>query len=95
MLIRKIKQMDIQNVDIVLVEDNRHDADLTIRALKKSRIANSLIHLKDGEEAIDYFFCRGAFEKRNKMHVPKIVLLGIKMPKGNGIERSKRTSIPG
>ncbi|HEV8282889.1 MAG TPA: response regulator [Chitinophagaceae bacterium] len=73
-------------IDIILVEDNRADADLTIRALKKNRIANSLIHLKDGEEALDYIFCRGAYEKRSISDIPKLILLDIKMPKVDGIE---------
>lgn len=73
-------------IDIVLVEDNKADAELTIRALKKNRIANSLIHLNDGEEAIDFIFCRGAYEKRNIHDIPKLILLDIKMPKIDGIE---------
>jgi len=78
--------MDKKTADIILVEDNRHDAELTIRALQKSRIANSLLHLKDGEEALDFFFCRGAFSKRSITDFPKVVLLDIKMPKLDGIE---------
>ena len=82
--------MDTTTADIVLVEDNRHDAELTIRALQRSRITNSLIHLKDGEEAVDFFFCRGAYAKRNIADRPKLVLLDIKMPKLDGIEVLKR-----
>jgi len=78
--------MDTKTADIILVEDNRHDAELTIRALQKSRIANSLLHLRDGEEALDFFFCRGAFSNRNVTDIPKVVLLDIKMPKLDGIE---------
>jgi len=78
--------MDTKTADIILVEDNRHDAELTIRALQKSRIANSLLHLRDGEEALDFFFCRGAFSNRNVADIPKVVLLDIKMPKLDGIE---------
>lgn len=78
--------MDIKTADIVLVEDNRHDADLTIRALKKNNIGSSIIHLKDGGEALDYFFCRGTFSSRNRKEKPKVILLDIKMPKLSGIE---------
>ena len=87
---RKIKNMDTKTADIVLVEDNKHDAELTIRALQKNRIVNSLIHLKDGEEALNFFFCKGAFSGRNITDIPKVVLLDIKMPKLDGIEVLKR-----
>jgi DNA-binding response OmpR family regulator len=76
--------------DIVLIEDNRHDAEFTIRALQQNRIVNSLIHLKDGEEAMDFFFCTGAFSSRSMQDLPKVVLLDIKMPKLNGIEVLRR-----
>jgi CheY-like chemotaxis protein len=82
--------MNTAKVDIVLVEDNPDDAELAMRALKKNRIVNSLIHLKDGEEAINFFFCRGIYEKRNFKDLPKLILLDIKMPKVDGIEVLKR-----
>lgn len=91
--------MTPEKIDIILVEDNTADAELTIRALKKNGIANSLIHLKDGEEALDYIFCRGAYEKRSISDIPKLILLDIKMPKVDGIEvlrkikSDKRTKI--
>jgi len=66
-------------VDILLVEDNPDDAELAIRALRKSNLANSLLHLLDGQEALDYLFD----EKNTK---PKLVLLDLKMPKVDGIE---------
>jgi len=76
--------------DIVLIEDNRHDAEFTIRALQRNGIVNPLIHLKDGEEALDFFFCKGAFRSRSIHDLPKIVLLDIKIPKLSGIEVLKR-----
>lgn len=82
--------MNTEKVDIVLVEDNLDDAELSIRALNKNRIANSLIHLKDGEEALDYIFCKGIYENRNIRDIPKVILLDIKMPKIDGIEVLKR-----
>jgi len=76
--------------NIILVEDNRHDAELTIRALKKGGVAGTILHLNDGEEAMDYFFGSGAFATRKTGDTPKLVLLDIKMPKLDGIEVLKR-----
>ncbi len=73
-------------VEIVLVEDNPNDAELTIRALKKINLANNLIHLKDGAEALDFIFARGIYSQRNVENIPKVILLDIKMPKVDGIE---------
>ncbi|HVG15519.1 MAG TPA: response regulator [Chitinophagaceae bacterium] len=73
-------------VEILLVEDNMSDAELVTRALRKVNLANNLIHLKDGEEALDFLFARGNFAAREKMAVPKVILLDIKMPKVDGIE---------
>ncbi len=78
--------MDQQKADILLIEDNIDDADLTIRALKKNNTVFSLIHLKDGEEALDYIFCKGNFANRDSSDLPKIIILDLKMPKIDGIE---------
>lgn len=72
--------------DILLIEDNMHDAELAIRSLKKNNLVNNLIHLKDGAEAIDFLFGEGSFSGRNVEEVPKVILLDLKMPKVNGIE---------
>jgi two-component system response regulator len=72
--------------EILLVEDNPADARLTMIALEECRISNSIVHVKDGEEALDYIFCRGAFANRNKKDLPMLVLLDLKMPKVDGIE---------
>ncbi|MBN2653724.1 MAG: response regulator [Nitrospirae bacterium] len=77
---------DNEIVEILLVEDNPNDAELTMRALKKSRLANNLLWLKDGAEALDYIFSKGAYENRNMDIVPKVILLDLKMPKVDGIE---------
>lgn len=66
-------------VEILLVEDNPDDAELTIRVLKKHNLANNLVHLHDGEEALKFLF-------ENDMNIPKIILLDLKMPKVDGIE---------
>lgn len=67
-------------VEILLVEDNPDDAELTIRALKKHNLANNLLHLQDGEEALNFIF------SPQTSSLPKIILLDIKMPKVDGIE---------
>lgn len=74
------------DVEILLVEDNMDDAELTIRSLKKVNLANKLVHLKDGAEALDFLFARGSFSGRNMSDIPKVILLDIKMPKVDGIE---------
>ncbi len=76
----------IQEVEILLVEDNPSDAELTIRALKKNNLANHLLHLKDGAQALDFIFATGEFEGRNIQNGPRIILLDLKMPKVSGIE---------
>ncbi|MDB5022968.1 MAG: response regulator [Mucilaginibacter sp.] len=78
--------MNDSYVEILLVEDNPHDAEMTIRALKKVNLANRLIHVKDGAEALDFIFSKGTFANRSKENKPKVILLDIKMPKVDGIE---------
>lgn len=72
--------MNPESVEVLLVEDNASDAELTIRELKKHKMANNLVHLKNGEEALDFIFGTG------ERYSPKVVLLDIQMPKVNGIE---------
>jgi len=82
--------MNVDEVEILLVEDNIHDAELTIRSLKKVNLANNLVHVKDGEEALDFIFARGNFADRQITNRPKVILLDIKMPKVDGIEVLKQ-----
>jgi len=83
--------MNPNSVDVLLVEDNISDAELTIRALKKHNLANNLFHVKNGEEALDFIFATGKFAgTRDVSHPPKVVLLDIQMPKVNGIEVLKK-----
>lgn len=70
---------------ILLVEDDPHDAELTIEALEEYRLANGVIHVRDGVEALDYLYGRGAFSDRPSA-VPAVVLLDLKMPRVGGIE---------
>lgn len=78
--------MKQNKVDLLLVEDNVNDAELTIRHLKKNNMANNLFHVKDGEEALEFIFSTGRFAGQGSLMQPKIVLLDIQMPKVNGIE---------
>jgi len=78
--------MSENKIEILLVEDNPHDAEMTIRALRKVNLANKLIHVKDGAEALDFIFAKGAFSDRHIENKPKVILLDIKMPKVDGIE---------
>jgi two-component system, response regulator len=79
--------MNHNTIEILLVEDNLNDAELTIRELKKHNLANRLLHVKDGEEALDFIFGTGKYAGlRDLSFPPKVVLLDIQMPKVNGIE---------
>jgi two-component system response regulator len=73
-------------MEILYVEDNPRDAELTIRALKKNNIINKIVHLKDGSEALDFIFATGNYSDRKIENLPKLILLDIKMPKVNGIQ---------
>ena len=73
-------------VEILLVEDNPHDAELALRALKKNNLANSVVVVTDGEEALDFIFARGAFSQRKVGNGPKVILLDLKLPKVDGLQ---------
>lgn len=72
--------------DVLLVEDNPSDAELTVRALKKQSFANEIFHVEDGEQALDFLFCRGEYSNRSIDQPVKVVLLDLKLPKVNGLE---------
>lgn len=67
-------------VELLLIEDNPEDAELTIRVLKKHNLANNLVHLRDGEAALNFLFANGS------NNIPRLILLDLKMPKVDGIE---------
>ena len=77
---------DFADVEILLVEDNPTDAEMTQRALHKYNFGNRLHWVKDGEAALDFLFGRGAYVNRDAGRQPKLILLDIKMPKVDGIE---------
>src|SRR5215207_10148245 len=77
---------NVNTVEILLVEDNPRDAELTIRALKKHNLAGKLFHVEDGVEALDYLFARGKFAERDAKDLPKVILLDLKLPRINGLE---------
>jgi two-component system, response regulator len=73
-------------VEILLVEDNPADAELALHALRKSKIVNHILHLHDGEEALDFMFCRGPYATRAVDSRPAMILLDLKLPKMDGLQ---------
>jgi len=73
-------------VEILLVEDNPADVELTLHALRHNNLANRIQVMRDGEEALDFIFCRGAYDRRDCDRQPKLILLDLKLPKVDGIE---------
>jgi CheY-like chemotaxis protein len=80
---------DLDAVEILLVEDNATDAELTMRALRRNNLANNLVWVKDGQEALDFVYCTGPYASRANHH-PKLILLDLKLPKVDGIEVLRR-----
>ncbi|MDO8813513.1 MAG: response regulator [Gallionella sp.] len=80
----------IKEVEILLVEDNPNDAELAIRALKKSNLANKLLWVKDGAEALDFIFAKGDYSHRDVVNGPKVILLDLRLPKVDGMEVLRR-----
>lgn len=76
----------MNQIDLLLIEDNISDAELTIHVLKKSIQINNLVHLNDGAEALDFIFAEGNYTHRDIKNLPKVILLDLKMPKRNGME---------
>ena len=77
-------------VEILLVEDNPNDVELTLRALKKNNLTNKVHVVRDGAEALEYIFATGAYASRDVNHHPKVILLDLKLPKVDGLEVLRR-----
>lgn len=73
-------------VDVLLVEDNLQDAELTIRSLKKHKLAGNVIVVEDGAEALDFVFCKGKYSQRDVKHPPRVIFLDLKLPLVSGLE---------
>lgn len=78
--------MTINEVEILLVEDNPNDVELTLRALKKRNLANKVHVVRDGAEALEFIFSTGTYAERDINHMPKVILLDLKLPKVDGLE---------
>jgi CheY-like chemotaxis protein len=78
--------MNSKSVEILLVEDNPDDVELTLHALRQEKLANTMEVARDGEEALDYIFCRGKHADREFNRQPRVVLLDLKLPKVDGME---------
>jgi len=78
--------MEHNEVEILLIEDNPHEAELTIRSLKKYNLANRLLHIDDGEEALEFIFSKGRYAANKSPFSPKLVLLDLKLPKVDGLQ---------
>jgi len=83
--------MNHGEVEILLVEDCQEDVDLTLHALRRENLANRILIVRDGEEALDFLFCRGPFADRSFEKPPRLVLLDLKLPKVDGIEVLRQT----
>jgi len=81
---------DLDEIEILLVEDNPHDVEMTLRALKKQNLANKVHVVRDGAEALDYIFTTGIYAERNIDDHPKVILLDLKLPKVDGMEVLRR-----
>ena len=75
----------VQDLEILLVDDNPSDVELAICALRQNNLANSIFVAEDGQEALDFIFCRGKHEGRSLSNRPKVILLDLKLPKVDGI----------
>ncbi len=82
--------MNLNEVELLLVEDNPYDAELTMTAFRKSNLTNQVLRVSDGEEALDYLFAKGPFAGRDMDQSPSLVLLDLKLPKVHGLEVLRR-----
>ena len=78
--------IEINQIEILFVEDNHYEAELTIRSLRKNNFVNKLKHIDNGPEALDFIFSRGVYADRKNAQKPKLILLDLNLPKVNGLE---------
>lgn len=81
---------EMKGVEILLIEDSATDAELAIRALKKSILGNNLVWVKDGAEALDFIFATGVYSARQVSNGPNVILLDLRLPKVDGMEVLRR-----
>jgi len=77
-------------VEILLVEDNPNDVELTLHALQQNHVSNRVHVVRDGAEALEFIFCTGAYAARRSSDGPKVILLDLKLPKVDGLEVLRR-----
>jgi CheY-like chemotaxis protein len=82
--------MTEHSIEILLVEDNPHDLELTLHAFQRNNLSNRIHVARDGAEALDFIFCTGAHAHRNIQNSPKVILLDLKLPKVDGLEVLRR-----
>jgi two-component system, response regulator len=82
--------MENSKIEILLIEDNLYEAELAIRSLRKNNIANNVVHIDDGQEALDYIFNRGKYDGNNAQSTPRLILLDLNLPKVGGLEILKQ-----
>ena len=82
--------MTEEPIEILLVEDNPYDAELTLRALRQIRLANHIKVVRDGAEAVDFIFATGVYEQRSMWNRPRVIMLDLKLPKMDGLEVLRR-----
>ena len=82
--------MNVEAIDLLLVEDNADDIELTVRALKKHNLANNIFVVRDGAEALDFIFATGSYSDRRVEDPPRVVLLDLKLPKVDGLDVLRR-----
>jgi two-component system, response regulator len=76
----------LNEIEILFIEDNPHEAELTMRGLKKHNLVNKLKHIDDGAEALDFIFSKGMYASRENSPNPKLIILDLKLPKVDGLE---------
>lgn len=88
----KQEKIDVRINTVLLVEDNPDDEALTLRALHKYNLANDIVVVRDGQEALDYLFAEGQYDGRNREELPQVVLLDLNLPKVDGLEVLRRVA---